>query len=184
MTRDEVKKIVMITQSAFPNWHVADKKMLLDVWTEVFRDDDPQAIEAALMLYIRTDKSGFAPSPGQLRSGIREYVAPYDDTEDAIAELRAAIARSNYYSQEEFRKLRPSMQKAVGRPENLRIWAAQDLGELESVTMSHVRRSYRAIKAKERQEENAKPIDLKAVQAELIDGCYVYRIEEDANEND
>ena len=158
MTRDEVKRIVMITQAAFPNWKVEDKKTLLDVWTEVFRDDDPKVIEAALMHYIRTDTSGFAPSPGKLRTGFLEAVEDYDDTEDAIAELRKAVARASYYSEEEFRKLRPAMQKAVGNPENMRIWAQEDADTLESVTFSHIRRSYRSIKERERKEKSMKPM--------------------------
>ena len=165
MTRDEVKRIVMIAQSAFPNWKVTDKQMLLDVWTEVFRDDDPVVIEAGLMNYIRTDTSGFAPSPGQLRTGIRKMIEPYDDTEEAIAELRTAISRSSYYSEEEFGKLRPAMQKAVGRPENLRMWARQEETDLENITLSHVRRAYRTIKEREKRDEAARPLDLETMRS-------------------
>lgn len=159
MTREETKRIIMITQAAFPNWKVEDKETLLNVWTKVFEDDDPQVIEAALMHYIRTDASGFAPSPGKLRTGFRAVAEEYDDTEDAIAELRRAVSKGNYYSEEEFRKLRPAMQKAVGSPENLKSWARLEMDELENVTFSHVRRSYRAIKKKERMEESLKPLD-------------------------
>lgn len=176
MTRDEVKKIVLITKRSFPNWNLGDENELtetIDVWAAIFRDDDYEAIEAGLMNYIRNDKSGFAPAPGQIRSSIREMAEPYDDTEDMIAILRKAIGRSGYYYEEEFLKLPDLLKKAVGQATNLRAWSQlTSKDELESVAFSHVRRAYRNIKSQETKLRTLDPIrneTLKEVQRKLED---------------
>ena len=170
MTRDEVKKIVLIIKKTYPNWQEANMKddktfaELLDIWAAIFRDDDYKAIEAGLFNYIQNDTSGFAPAPGQIRSGVRQMAEAYDDTEDAIAELRRALKNSNYGYREEFAALSPSLQRAVGQAENLRAWAALPTNELESVALSHVRRAYRNIKQQEKQLRTMLPIGNEALQ--------------------
>lgn len=157
MTREETKRILMIIQETFPSWKVEDKQGLLDVWTMVFENDDYQAIEAGLMNYIRNDNSGFAPSPGQIRSGIRKLAEPYDDTEEAMAQLRKALGNSGYNSRAEYERLPADLQKAVGLPENLRTWSQLSTDQLE-VVMSHVRKAYRNIKAQKQTVRTMQPI--------------------------
>ena len=161
MTRDDVKKILLIIKKTYPSWTGLNEDELtetVDIWHAILRDDDYHAIEAGLMNYIRNDKSGFAPSPGQIRTNIIDLAEEFDDTEDAIAELRKALSNSSYGCKEEFEWLSPALKKAVGNAENLRAWAQLDKGELESVAFSHVRKAYRNIKAQEKKIRQMDPV--------------------------
>ena len=158
MTRDEVKRLMMLIQVNYQMWNPADKQALLDMWCMIFADDDAKVIELGLMNYIKNDTSGFAPSPGQIRARIKDVVKPLDETEDEIAQLRTAVSKSIYYSVREFEELSPTMQKAVGRPENLRAWAMQPTEQFEAVTLSHVRKAYRNIKEQEERLNSLKPL--------------------------
>lgn len=174
MTREETKRIVLIIKKTYPNWDVRNDQDLADritIWSKVFEEDDYEAIEAGLFNYIQNDTSGFAPAPGQIRNGIKQVVEAYDDTEEAIADLRNALTRSNYYWTEEFEKLSPSLQRAVGQAENLRAWAALDQAELESVVLSHVRRAYRNVR---KQEDNIRT--MQPIRNEMLEQAKARRI--------
>ena len=149
MNREETIKLVRIIQASFPKWEVKDKTGLVDVWTMVCADDDFEVIQAGLKNYILNDTSGFAPSIGQIRNGVRKMVEPYDDTEELIGLLRKAIKNGNYGYEEEYDLLPPTLQKAIGCAENIRAWAAQPIDQFESVTLSAVRRAIRATKERE-----------------------------------
>lgn len=163
MTREETKKILFLIKRSFPQWtgmNGSDQEaaQTIDVWHAILRDDDYHAIEAGLMNYIRNDRSGFAPAPGQIRTNIMDLAEEFDDTEDAIAELRKALSNSSYGYKEEFEWLSPALKKAVGNAENLRAWAQLDQNELESVAFSHVRRAYRNIKTQEKKIRQMDPV--------------------------
>ena len=158
MTREETKKIIMAVQAAYPNWKIEDKQTLLNVWSYVFIDDDYETIQASLMHYIRNDRSGFPPAAGQIRTQIRDVLDDYDDTEEKIADLWRAVRNANYHAQEEFDRLDPVLQKAVGGASKLRVWAMMDESELENVAFSHVRRAYRSIKEREKRITTLQPV--------------------------
>lgn len=69
MTRDEVKKILLIIKYTYPNWHLGDEELsqAVDVWWKIFEHDDAELIERGLMEYIQLNSSGFAPCPAQIR---------------------------------------------------------------------------------------------------------------------
>lgn len=157
MTREETKKIAMIIQGSFPSWNVSDKTTLLDVWTKVFENDDYPAIEAALMDYIRTDKSGFAPSPGQIRGLMKDMSAELDDTEELIAMLRQALRNGSYGYEYEFEKMPPVLQRAVGKPITLQAWA-RDENFNEASAFAAVRRNIRQIRQQEKLLKAAQPV--------------------------
>lgn len=162
MTRDEVKKIILIIGTTYPNWHgdMFEEKLsdIVDVWATVLRDDDYAVIEAGLMTYIQNDTSGFAPTPGQIRQSIKQVAEPFDDTEEAMGELRKAVSKGSYHYVSEFENLSPSLKRAVGRAENLKAWAAQPSDEFESVTLSHIRKAYRNVKLQEKNMESVMPL--------------------------
>lgn len=150
MTREETKRIVGIVLATFPSWKVGETdekfQLLIDSWSQVFKDDDFKAVEFGLMNYIQNDTSGYAPSPGQIRNGIKQIAESADDTEEMVGLVRKAVQNGNYGYTEEYAKLPPILQKAIGCAENLRAWANQPNDQFESVTLSAVRRAYRATK--------------------------------------
>lgn len=61
-----------------------------------------------------------------------------------------ALRNSSYGSVEEFAKLPPDVQRAVGSPNMLRTWAAMNFSELQTVVASNFKRDYRAIIAQKK----------------------------------
>ena len=158
MTREETIKLLQIIQAAFPKWEVTDKTGLIDVWTNVCADDDFNALQVGLRNYIVNDTSGFAPSIGQIRNGVKQVAEQGDDTEEMIGLLRKAIKNGNYGYTEEYALLPPTLQKAIGCAENIRAWAAQPKEQFESITLSAVRRAYRATKEHEENVRSVLPV--------------------------
>ena len=62
-----------------------------------------------------------------------------------------AIRNGIYGYQKEFDKLPPTVQTAVGQPEQLREWAVMDVGEVESVVASNFMRGYKTAQRRERE---------------------------------
>lgn len=127
MTRDEVKTIIRIMVATWPNYKPADLSQTVDVWTEMIGDINFGLAKAAIKAYAQTDTTGFAPSVGQLRAKVVELTSRQSMSEaDAWETIVRAVRRSSYYSVEEFNKLSPELQEAVGGPETLRSLAAED----------------------------------------------------------
>ena len=117
----------------------------------------------ALKAYILSDTSGFAPNIGQLVAKIRLLTKPQELSEmEAWSLVSKAIRNSGYNSVEEFAKLPPLVQKAVGTPDNLRNWAVSDYRTIESVIQSNFLRTYGTV-VKRESEINCMPNEIKAL---------------------
>ncbi len=160
MTRDETKKIIMAMTYTYPNFHPQDISIVIDLWTSMLEAYSYQQISAALQAYILTDTSGFAPSIGQLTNKIH--------TETELGELEAwalvskALRNGYYGAEDEFAKLPPLIQKAVGNPSNLRQWALTDSSSVETVLQSNFIRNYRT-EVKRANELSKLPENVKSV---------------------
>lgn len=151
MNREESKQVLMVTQSAFPNWKIPDKTVAVNLWQTMFADYDYQLVMTALQTYITSDRSGFAPSIGQLLDIIRKLTTEEDmNGNEAWALVNNALRNSTYNSQAEFDKLPPAVQKAVGSPNMLYQWAT-DENYNESVTSSNFLRAYKVVCDRERE---------------------------------
>lgn len=150
MTREEAKKLIMIISAAYPNFKPADLTFTVNTWATFLRDYDYQVIEDALQRYILTDRSGFAPSIGQVIDHMQSGETEIGELE-AWAMVARALRNSAYGAENEFQKLPEIVQKAVGRASNLREWGAVDISTVETVVQSNFLRSYRAIAQKHRE---------------------------------
>lgn len=145
MTREEIKKIMMIISATYPNFKPADMSLTIDAWSAVLKGYEYAHIQAALHAYILSDTSGFAPAPGQLI----DKICIKSDAE--VTELRAwalvskAISRSTYYAQEEFGKLPEEIQKTIGSYEILQQWAGMEIEVVQSVIQSNFIKNYRIV---------------------------------------
>ena len=145
MTRDETKQILMRIQTTYPNWKPqGDLSLVIDVWHEYLADFTYQEILCAVKAYVLSDTSGFAPSVGQV-IGMLQKIAKKEEINDleAWAMVSKALRNGYYGAEEEFDKLPPLVQKAVGSPMNLRNWAASDTKSVESVIMSQFISAYK-----------------------------------------
>lgn len=163
MTRDETKKILMMVQASYPNFNPPDKTVTVDTWFLLLKDNEYLAIEQALMAYITTDTSGFAPSIGQLLDKLHTIQSPQELNEMEAWSLVSKALRNGYYGAvEEFNKLPPLVQKAVGSPDNLRNWSQTDTNSIENVVQSNFMRSYRLVVNREN-EIKKMPADVRAL---------------------
>ena len=146
MTKNEVVKLLMTIQTFYPNYQVENKEFTINAWYSIIGDCDYKPMEKALRAYITTDTSGFAPSIGQLINKLHEVQSPQDLNEmEAWLLVSKALRNGTYGAVEEFNKLPPLVQKAVGSPDNLRNWAQTDSESIENVVQSNFMRTYRTV---------------------------------------
>lgn len=156
MTRDETIKILMVIQAAYPNYKPQDKTVAVNVWSEMLADIPYEQVSMAVKAYIQSDKNGFAPSIGEVREKVKSIFAEEDELNETAAWslVLKAIRRSTYYSDEEFAKLPPVIQRAVASPRQLREWATlEDVdGKTITVIQSNFQRTFRAEQQREREQ--------------------------------
>lgn len=177
MTREETKKILMIMQASFPNYHPQDLKATLNTWEVMLQEYTYEQISMALKAYIMSDITGFAPAIGQLIAKIQTVEQPPELNEmEAWALVSKAIRNCSYNSVKEFSKLPPLVQKAVGLPDQLRIWA-MDENYNEQVVSSNFIKCYRA-EVERSQEFSKMPSYVKKIIKRACDGSYAVQLEE------
>ena len=154
---------------SYPNYKPNNISETVDVWQMMLSDYDYNLVAMALKAYILSDTSGFAPSIGQLVAKIQTLTKPQELSEmEAWSLVRKAIGNGNYGSVEEFEKLPPTIQKAVGSADMIKRWAMSDSNEVSTVIQSNFLRSYRT--AVKRDEEYAKmPEDVKKLISSIPD---------------
>lgn len=154
MTRDEVKKILIVIENTFSTFKIENKTQTINVWESFLSDYPYEAINNALMIYIATSGSAFAPSIPQLISMTRKpkELSQMDEV-TAWRLVRNAIRRSLYYSQEEFEKLPQEVKKAVGEPSQLRDWSMLESDVIDSVIQSNFTKRFSQMQSRQNEIE-------------------------------
>lgn len=161
MTRDEVKQLLMRIETTYPNWKPQGSlSLVIDVWHEYLSDFAYEDILHAVKAYVLSDTSGFAPSVGQLLSMLRKVSQEEMNPLEAWSLVSKAIRNGNYGAEEEFAKLPPLVQKAVGSPGNLRNWSQTDLKSIDTVVMSQFLSSYKS-ECKRAEEMSVIPVGMR-----------------------
>lgn len=173
MTRSEVISLMSILQVAYPSFYAKQNEgeiqAAVRLWAEMFADDDPAVVAAAVKALIVADDKGYPPHIGAVKTKMRKLTNPGEMSEsEAWGKISLALQNGIYGAKEEFEKLPPVLQKVVGSPNQLREWAVMDLETVQSVVASNVQRSYRTHVQRER-EYNALPNDVKALVSGLAD---------------
>lgn len=146
MNRNQVIELLSTIQSLYPNFKVENKTFTVNAWFEMLKDCDYCMIQQGLKVFVKTDKSGFAPSIGQLIDKAQMSHKPSELNElEAWSLVSNALRNGIYKPAEEFTKLPPLVQKAVGSIDNLRHWAESDINTIETVIQSNFIRTYRAV---------------------------------------
>nr|DAL12552.1 MAG TPA_asm: replisome organizer [Bacteriophage sp.] len=180
MTRDDVKKILMMMSAAYPNFKPQDKTVTINTWYMMLSEYSYQQAETALRMYIASDESGFAPSIGQLIAKMKIADTPQQLNEMEAWSLVSKAIRNGYYGAvEEFLKLPPLVQRAVGTADNLRNWSQTDLDSIETVVQSNFLRAYR-VEAQRAAEISKMPSDVKTMIEDTFQNSYSAQI---ANKN-
>lgn len=167
MTRQETGIIMDILTTAYPAFYngrnAPDMRMTVNLWAEMFAEDDVKIVAAAVKALIATDDKGFPPHIGAVKGRIRQISSTDEMTEqEAWTYIAKALRNSSYNAEEEFSKLPPILQDVVHAPQQLREWARMDEATVQSVVASNLQRSFRA-KAQSRRDFEALPKDVQTL---------------------
>lgn len=158
MTAKETRDIFALLHGNYPDTFrdLSDDALLatMNLWREALSDVPFQIVKAAVIAHVRASTDRFMPNIGMIREEIRKLTAEPEMTgQEAWALVARALRNSGYGYREEYAKLPPVIQRAVGSANQLHEWALMDAEEVQTVVSSNFQRSYRAIA------ENQKEID-------------------------
>lgn len=160
MTEKEVRQLLAMTQAVYPNYNPPSREAAVNAWLMCLGEYDNNVVMAAFKAYMTTNTSGFAPAPGQLIEILQTLTQPSELNElEAWSLVRQALKNCNYNSEQEFAKLPTIIQKTVGTPQQLRIWAS-DTEFNENVASSNFIKTYRT-EVKRAAELNKMPEDIR-----------------------
>ena len=177
MTREETVKIIRIMVDSYPNYKPNDISETVDVWHMMLSEYTYEQISVALKAYILSDTSGFAPSVGQLVDKMKSITTPQELNEmEAWSLVCDALRNSGYNYAEEYAKLPPLVQKAVGLPTQLQAWAlTENLNK--DVVGSNFIRCYR-IEVERQKEISKMPQNVRKMLENISNGSYSSQIEQ------
>lgn len=177
MTREETVKIIRIIVDSYPNYKPNNISETVDVWQMMLSEYTYEQISVALKAYILSDASGFAPSVGQLVDKIKSITTPQELNEmEAWALVCDALRNSGYNYVEEYAKLPPLVQKAVGLPTQLQAWAlTENLNK--DVVGSNFMRCYR-IEVERQKEISKMPQSVREMLESISNSSYSSQIEQ------
>lgn len=143
MTEKEVRQLLAMTQAVYPNYNPPSKEAAVNAWLMCLSEYDNNVVMAAFKAYMTTNTSGFAPTPGQLIEILQTLTQPSELNElEAWSIVRKALRNCGYNAEQEFAKLPTVVQKTVGTPQQLKIWAC-DSEFNENVVSSNFIKTYR-----------------------------------------
>ena len=143
MTEKEVRQLLAMTQAVYPNYNPPSREAAVNAWLMCLSEYDNNVVMAAFKAYMTTNTSGFAPAPGQLIEILQTLTQPSELNElEAWSIVRKALGNSGYNAEQEFAKLPTVVQKTVGTPQQLKIWAC-DSEFNENVVSSNFIKTYR-----------------------------------------
>lgn len=152
MTREDIKKLLGMMTITYPNFKLTDPTLAVDTWTMLLGDDNTQDIFDAFSVYAKTDTSGFAPTPGKLHMMVANRADPGMTDGEIISLLTFASRNATYGFEEEFQKLPPLLQKAVGSPTTIRGWGVMEQDQL-SYTFNTIIKAYKNLQGRQKQEQ-------------------------------
>ena len=143
MTRDEFKILVKGMKAAYTTPSFIPDKDAFEIWYGLLSDIPYEVASAATKSYMMTETK--IPAPADIRNKAMMLSKNNELNEIEAWTLVSKALRNGYYgAEEEFAKLPPIVQKAVGSPAQLRMWATTDESSVESVISSNFMRTYKA----------------------------------------
>ncbi len=150
MTREEFYSLAQAMKTYYPKENLLPTKESLELWYDMLQDLDYRIACASLKKFVATNK--FAPTIADIREGAVQIMQPDQLNEaEAWSLVSAALRKSTYYAQEEYEKLPPMVQKAVGSALQLRNWAMDEKFN-EEVARSNFMKTYRTLADRERED--------------------------------
>lgn len=115
----------------------------INAWHITLEPYEAKTMIRAAVYLVRSARDKFPPSPGELIAAYEKLTMQEAETDSEAwgKYVLPAIRRSSYYSSEEFEKLPPACQIAVGSADALRGWAMLDDRSMSSIE-SNFRKAY------------------------------------------
>lgn len=122
-----------------------DAETMTALWERQFAEEDPLAVSAAIDSLIATRTVGYSPTIGEIKEQLHRIRNQHQLSEvDAWVLVERACRNGIHHAREEYDRLPPDVQQAVGGPEQIRAWAMMDSETVNSVVASNFRKSYAA----------------------------------------
>ena len=155
MEKERVLRLLSLIEAEYPQSFKGlsedSRRLKVELWQKEFEHDDETAVFAAVRMLMR-DGREFAPTSGQIREKMLSFSSMNVlDEHDAWNLVAKACSNGFYGYKKEFDKLPPEVQRAVGRPEQLKEWSVVDSDTFQTVIASNFMRSYRMAQARERE---------------------------------
>lgn len=162
MNREQVIQTLAILKAAYPHSFQKLTKMeaeaMIALWERQFESEDARAVSVAIDNLIASRTVGYSPTIGEVKEQIQKLRNSEQMNEaQAWFLVEKACQRGLYNSREEFEKLPPDIQAAVGGPEQLRAWAMMDAETVNSVVASNFRKTYRTVQQRENEKAMMPP---------------------------
>ena len=183
MTREEVTNMLRLLKVTYPAFYSKMKRndliLIVDMWSEMFKDDDANIVKYALKELIATH-NGYPPDIAALKNKIKEIclTASGEPTNEELwLMLKKAVSNGYYGAKEEFEKLPPVLKRYVGSPHTLTELACIESDTFDTVTHGQFLKQINAIKEREEYSKRM-PEEVKA----LINSTYKPLVETTVNE--
>lgn len=177
MTKREIAEMLTVMQTNCPDTsRMSDAAFQTKVglWHEFFGEYPKEIVYAAAKSFMATDTKGFMPNVGQINEHIHRMKKTEDMTPaEAWGIVYKAICNSAYNAVEEFAKLPPECQRAVGDPQQLRDWNMMDEEVVQSVIGSTFQKSFQIRQNRDRDFEKL-PSSVKQFVAQIAGSAFGY----------
>lgn len=117
-----------VIQTSYPRFYQntvsSDLEKALDLWSEMFANDDTALVTLAVKTLLQTLE--FPPTIADVKKEMKKLVGTATNETTGIDEwnmIRKAVKNSAYCAKEEFDKLPPIAKRFVGSPAQLHDWA-------------------------------------------------------------
>lgn len=183
MTREEVTNMLRLLKVTYPAFYSKMKRndliLIVDMWSEMFKDDDANIVKYALKELVATH-NGYPPDIAALKNKIKEIclTASGEPTNEELwLMLKKAVSNGYYGAKEEFEKLPPVLKRYVGSPHTLTELACIESDTFDTVTHGQFLKQINAIKEREEYSKRM-PEEVKV----LINSTYKPLVETTVNE--
>lgn len=158
MTKDEVRAMMMYLDAAYRHFYEgANQSNVLDVWADVFKDEDKDIVARACRNYVKNNQ--YPPTVAGIMEQVKLIKNPETDTDLWIL-IEKAARNGTYNSAEEFAKLPPECQSFIGDAAALKDLAQTDMGTMNTVVKGQFLKRVEAIK-QHQEVQRGLPMDVK-----------------------
>ena len=158
MNTEETKKLLALIAVYYPNFNPDNKALTVKAWSATLADIRFEDMQKALLAFVRTSDSPFAPNIGQLLARLDNIQNGDIDDGEAWNLVYNAICNSAYNAEKEFAKLPEVIQETLHTPSQLREWATSDInGNALQVIHSNFLRAYSQVKTRQKDNRRLTP---------------------------